>query len=99
MKKEYRNRYNTLFTFEVNTQGNIDWKGDFQYLRLMSTPNTTGIYAVDPSGGPFIKIGDDMSYYGIDGIVSSFINHKEYFEIIVKNENFIISSNSNSDSI
>ena len=52
---EYKNRYDDVFTFELNERGNIDWKGDFKYVRCAFGDNPEDITMVDPSGGPYIK--------------------------------------------
>jgi hypothetical protein len=108
----YKNRYNDHYTFEKDVDGNIIWKGPFQYCRF-GFPNvydeayeqyqkdggkeslltfktlvhewddaavsytelakkympfiysdTKKIDMVDPSGGPYIASGYDMSNFG-----------------------------------
>lgn len=51
----YRNRYGDTQTFTKLEDGNVLWEGDFRYMR--SGPNF-----IDPSGGPFIKIGQMLSH-------------------------------------
>ena len=49
-KCRYRNRYGDIYTFTKQKDGNVLWEGDFEYLRA-------GDDFIDPSGGPFIRIG------------------------------------------
>ena len=46
--KEYTNRYGDKFTFELNERGNIDWKGNFEYVRCAFGDNPDDIIMVDP---------------------------------------------------
>jgi|TARA_B110000908_G_C10167532_1_gene409172 hypothetical protein len=69
---EYRNRYGDKYTFTKQKDGNVLWEGDFEYIRA-------GDDFIDPSGGPFIKIGQMLSHviYGGDEmgvIVEGFTN-------------------------
>ena len=69
MAVNYRNRYGDIYRFTKQKDGNVLWEGDFNYVR-------TGHDFVDPSGGPFLKIGQMLSHvvYGDDlnVIVESF---------------------------
>ena len=80
---EYKNRYGDIFTFEYNENGNIDWKGNFQYCRFGFLDNPTDITMIDPSGGPYIALEQDMVEFGLKGKVSGFIDHSDYFELIL----------------
>lgn len=51
----YRNRYGDEHTFTKQEDGNVLWEGDFEYMRA-------GDDFIDPSGGPFIKIGQMLSH-------------------------------------
>ena len=82
---KYTNRYGDVFTFEKNENGNIDWKGNFKYTRYGWDDSGKKIF-VDPSGGPFIGIGQDMSLYGLKGVVSGFVDHGDYWEILIEND-------------
>ena len=66
---EFRNRYGDVYTFTKQEDGNVLWEGDFNHCRA-------GDDFIDPSGGPFIKIGQMLSHviYGDDMnvIVESF---------------------------
>ena len=68
---EYRNRYGDVYTFTKQEDGNVLWEGDFNYCR-------TGDDFIDPSGGPFVKIGQMLSHivYGdeFNIIVEGFTN-------------------------
>lgn len=81
---EYKNRYGDIFTFEFNERGNIDWKGNFQYVRFGFNSNPEDITMVDPSGGPYIAEGMDMKTFGLKGIVKGLIDNKDGFEIVIK---------------
>ena len=80
---KYTNRYGDEFTFEENENGNIDWKGDFKYTRC-GWDDDNKIMFVDPSGGPFISVGTNMLLYALEGIVSGFVDHDDYWEILIK---------------
>ena len=68
---EFRNRYGDVYTFTKQEDGNVLWEGDFNHCR-------TGDDFVDPSGGPFIKIGQMLSHVVYDDefniIVEGFTN-------------------------
>ena len=68
---EYRNRYGDTYTFTKQEDGNVLWEGDFEFIR-------SGDDFIDPSGGPFIRIGQMLSHivYSDDFniIVEGFIN-------------------------
>ena len=81
---EYKNRYDDVFTFEVNDRGNIDWKGDFKYVRCAFRDNPEDITMVDPSGGPYIAIGTDMKLFGLKGKVNGFINQDYGYELVLE---------------
>lgn len=51
----YRNRYGDTYTFTKQKDGDVLWEGDFEYIRA-------GDDFIDPSGGPFIKIGQMLSH-------------------------------------
>ena len=79
----YTNRYGDVFTFEKNENGNIDWKGDLKYTRYGWDDHGKKVF-VDPSGGPYICLGIDMSLYGLDGVVTGFVDHGDYWEILIE---------------
>ena len=68
---EFRNRYGDVYTFTKQKDGNVLWEGDFNYCR-------TGDDFIDPSGGPFIKVGQMLSHVvyddGFNVIVEGFTN-------------------------
>ncbi len=68
---EYRNRYGDVYTFTKQEDGNVLWEGDFEFIR-------SGDDFIDPSGGPYIKIGQMLSHivYNDDFnvIVEGFVN-------------------------
>jgi hypothetical protein len=80
---KYTNRYGDEFTFEKNENGNIDWKGDLKYVRYGWNDDDKIIF-VDPSGGPFISVGTNMSLYLLEGIVNGFVDHGDYWEILIE---------------
>ena len=67
----YRNRYGDIYTFTKQEDGNVLWEGDFGFIR-------SGDDFIDPSGGPFIKIGQMLSHVvhgdGLNVIVEGFTN-------------------------
>lgn len=81
---EYKNRYGDIFTFEVNERGNIDWKGNFEWLRFGFANDPGDIITVDPSGGPYISIGADMSQFGLEGKVAGFIAQEYGYELVIE---------------
>lgn len=68
---EYRNRYGDVYTFTKQEDGNVLWEGDFEFMR-------SGDDFIDPSGGPYIKIGQMLSHVvyndGFNVIVEGFVN-------------------------
>tara|TARA_R110000822_G_scaffold79038_1_gene189274 strand:+ start:589 stop:858 length:270 start_codon:yes stop_codon:yes gene_type:complete len=52
---EYKNRYNDVYTFTKQEDGNVLMEGDFKWIRF-------GDDFIDPSGGPFIKVGQMLSH-------------------------------------
>ena len=81
---EYKNRYGDIFTFEVNERDNIDWKGNFEYCRFGYNKNPNDTIMVDPSGGPYIGIGDNMKQFDLEGKINGFIWRDSYYEIIIE---------------
>ena len=93
---EYTNRYGDVFTFELNERGNIDWKNKkdgFGFHRFGSEPdNFDEVIMIDPSGGPYIARGQDMSEFSeeLSGMkVDKFISHgyninQGYYEIVIE---------------
>ena len=67
----FRNRYGDEYTFTKQKDGNVLWEGDFEYMRC-------GDDFIDPSGGPFIKVGQMLSHViygdGMNVIVEGFTN-------------------------
>ncbi len=67
----YRNRYGDIYSFTKQKDGSVLWEGDFEYMR-------SGSDFIDPSGGPFIKIGQMLSHVVYDEsfnvIVEGFTN-------------------------
>ena len=51
----YENRYGDVFTFTKPEDGNVLWTGPFEIVR-------EGSDFVDPSGGPYIKVGSMLSH-------------------------------------
>lgn len=52
---EYTNRYGDVFTFTKQEDGNVLWEGNFEHMRA-------GDNFIDPSGGPFISVGQMLSH-------------------------------------
>ncbi len=71
VKCKFRNRYGDEYTFTKQKDGNVLWEGDFEYIRA-------GDDFIDPSGGPFIRIGQMLSHIIYDTdfnvIVEGFTN-------------------------
>lgn len=83
-KSQYKNRYGDIYTFEINERENIDWKGDFKQCRVGYKDNPDDITMVDPSGGPYIVIGDDMNRFGLQGKVVGFIPQEHGYELVIE---------------
>ena len=81
---EYVNRYGDKFTFEKNENGNIQWSGDFKYVRYGFEDNPKDVTMVDPSGGPYITLEMDLALYGSEGIVKGFIENDNGYELVVE---------------
>ena len=59
---KYQNRYGDVYTFTLVDENTLMWEGDFKYSRtLINDDDST--YAVDPSGGPFISLETDLSWF------------------------------------
>lgn len=52
---EYKNRYGDVYTFTKQEEGSVKMEGKFEWLR-------SGDDFIDPSGGPFIKVGQMLSH-------------------------------------
>ena len=52
---KYENRYGDLYTFTKQEDGNVLMEGKFEWMRF-------GDDFIDPSGGPFIKVGQMLSH-------------------------------------
>ena len=82
---EYRNRYGDTYTFTKQEDGNVLWEGDFEFMR-------SGDDFIDPSGGPYIKIGQMLSHviYNDDFnvIVEGFVNTEKGILIQTKPHEF-----------
>jgi len=69
---KYENRYGDVYTFLKLEDGNVLWKGNFEYHRYGWPNNPDGttnydiIDVVDPSGGPYIKAGQMLSHIIFD---------------------------------
>ena len=82
MSVEYTNRYNDVYTFTKQENGDVLWEGNFEFSRYGFPNNPDGttnydvIDMVDPSGGPYIRAGQMLSHiiYGdeMNVIVESF---------------------------
>jgi hypothetical protein len=59
MAVNYRNRYGDIYTFTKQKDGSVLMEGDFNYVR-------TGPDFIDPSGGPFLRIGQMLSHVAYD---------------------------------
>jgi len=82
--KEYINRYGDKYTFSLNEQGNVDWRGPFKYCRY-AWDDDKNIVMVDPSGGPYITIDYPLEIAGIDRKVVGFKEHTEtHWEILLE---------------
>lgn len=80
---EYINRYGEKYTFSLNEQGNVDWRGSFKYCRY-AWDDDKNIVMVDPSGGPYITIDYPLEVAGIDRKVVGFKDHTTYWEILLE---------------
>jgi hypothetical protein len=62
MVEIYINRSGDRFIFTPDNEGNLLWEGKFFFSRMGL--NEDGSYNfVDPSGGPFIGVGQDAGEY------------------------------------
>ena len=52
---KYENRYGDIYTFTKQEDGNVLMEGKFEWMRF-------GDDFIDPSGGPFIKVGQMLSH-------------------------------------
>ena len=84
--KNFNNRHNDLYTFALCDDGNILWKGTFEYHRAAYDENQN-ICMIDPSGGPCIGTGMDMGYYfpSFKGLyVNGFEKIERGYKILIK---------------
>lgn len=70
MKVEYLNRYRDKYEFTQEDEQTIRWEGPFKYCRFSMNEDKV-VSMIDPSGGPFINVGDEMKYVApeFDGLV------------------------------
>lgn len=57
---DYRNRYGDIYHFEKDQNGDIIWTGTFELCRFGFIDDPEIITMIDPSGGPYVSIDDDM---------------------------------------
>jgi len=66
MKKTYKNRYGNNITFELlESNGLVDVVkvSGFEYYRTGFNVDTLQVDFIDPEGGPFISVGQDLSEF------------------------------------
>ena len=63
---EYKNRYGDVYTFTKQEDGNVLMDGEFKWMRV-------GDDFIDPSGGPFIQIGQ-MLCHVIGGEINDIVD-------------------------
>ena len=63
---KYRNRYGDIFTFTLVDENTLMWEGEFKYFRRLIDNDDDSTYAIDPSGGPFISLDTDLSWFSDD---------------------------------
>lgn len=84
MKIEIINRNGEKFYFEKINENSIKWSGVFKYIRIGK--NKENIEFIDPIGGPYLEIGQDMKIVSplFKGkIIKSFKKENDYFIISV----------------
>lgn len=85
---EYINREGEIYTFTLDGDNNILWRGDFLFSRrLLNSENPNKIEAIDPSGGPFIQVGINMGYVdeSFDGkIIEDFVKIDDGYKILIR---------------
>ena len=59
---KFENRYGDFYTFTKQEDGNVLWEGDFLMSRFGYNKDAKDPIYVDPSGGPFIKVGQMLSH-------------------------------------
>jgi len=59
---QYKNRYGDVFTFTLTEKG-ILWEGNFEFHRFGWDDDPNVIVMVDPSGGPYLSVGQDMGLF------------------------------------
>ena len=64
---KYENMCGNVYTFTKQEDGNVLWEGDFDYCGVSHS-------YINPSGGPFIKVGQMLSH----------IVYDEAFNVIVE---------------
>jgi|TARA_R110002153_G_scaffold56596_3_gene156290 hypothetical protein len=83
--KNYTNRHGEAYTLDYMDNGNIQWCGNFEHIRIGFKDNPSDLTMVDPSGGPYIANEMDMGEFGFDGkIVNGFISNENGYEIVIK---------------
>ena len=78
---EYKNRYGDVYTFTKQENGNVLMEGEFKWMGV-------GDDFIDPSGGPFIQIGQMLSHIIYDTdfnvMVEGFKNTENGYLIMCK---------------
>jgi len=59
---KYKNRYGDVYTFTKQEDSSVLWEGDFLMSRFGFDKDSKDPIYVDPSGGPFIKVGQMLSH-------------------------------------
>lgn len=69
----YTNNFGNTFTFVTKDNGNIEWRGNFIYVKLKYVDNPDIITKIIPGGNvPTLEVGDDMADHGLTGTISGF---------------------------
>lgn len=85
-RSEYVNRYGEVFTFTQLSEKEILWEGDFNYHRVGFDIDPNILNMVDPSGGPYIETGMNMTRFNpsLKGVVDGFQKIETGYKILLK---------------
>lgn len=89
MKKTYKNRNGQSIEFELQTNGlsHVVKVSGFEWYRTGYNTDTNQIDFFDPDGGPFIRVGDDISSYldtDVKMQVKAIVNSESGFLLTIK---------------
>lgn len=85
----YKNRYSDIFTFTLDNEGNILWKGNFMYCRIGYPNDYSKAY------GEYLRDGGDMEMEEFKDTIHQYDEdkreypHVKYLNLVISNKDII----------